>query len=579
MERIWLFVTHKEAFGQVIPLDSIQSMLKGINLHECLRVLVPISLALDVHGHGNPHLQQYVARKVLPPQVSTVVLPLLSRRPQQAVCCKQQVLTLMKLSFLNCPSDSGARFEEDRETKERFFRECLLGILDHLDGEEFIEDLESITSLDAQERKLTGLVLRLESLQLHEQYRYALPRHYELFIEIPQRRELKGHPNAIDFEQLFREATGLGLRPYLYLGLTLVARYQAIDFTKSSLSWQDILIDPGRWFPSAVPPGEVERFWSNLALDTDGFRRALQAESSDMDHLFHSFLTFERWPLYMSKPDTCLPLDLSFLRHKISSGLFWQIDSYLLSKDQADWREFREFFGGLFQAYVSDLLSRAIPTRSPLVQRLFLDLKYDKPEKRASDAILIDFIEGTRAVLIDAKGKRPKKVPTYIRGDIESYDQDICEIVLRSAQQIDRVIKDFEAGQFGLGQFTFGDIDYLYPLVVAPQPIPQMVLLGKRIEETVARSGFLARREVAPIQVVSIEELEMIAALMQSEGYCFSSILRDKLASRRFRHAPMKDFLLLELLQGRREPTNEHLVEKAKAIASEAKEYLGLSQS
>jgi len=576
MERIWPFVTHKDAFGQVIPLDSIQNTLKQINLHDCLTVLVPISLALDVHGHDNADLQQYIARKLLPRRISTVVLRLLSTRPQPAVCCKQQLLSLMKLSFLNCPSDSGARFEEDGEVEERFFKECLLGILDHLDGEEFIEDLESTTSLDAQESKLAGLVLRLESLQLHEQYRYTLPRHYELLIEIPQRKEMKSHPNSVDFEQLFREASGLGLRPYLYLGLVLVMHYQKIDFTKSNFSWQDVLIDPGKSFPSGVPASEVERFWSNLALDADGFRKALQAEPSDMEHLFHSFLTFERWPLYISKPETCLPLDLFFFKDKTSSGVFWQIDSYLLSKDQADWRAFREFFGEIFQTYVSGLLSRAIPTPSPLVDRLFLDLKYGKPEKRASDAIVIDFVEGTRVVLIDAKGKRPKKVPTYIEGDIQSYDQDICDIVLGSAQQIDRVIKDFEAGQFGLGQFTFSDVDYFYPLVVAPQPVPQMVLLGKRIEETVARSGFLARREVAPIQIVSIEELEMIAALIQSEGYCLSSILRDKLVSGRFRHAPMKDFLLLELLQGRPQPANEYLIGKMKAIGREASAYLGL---
>ena len=180
-------------------------------------------------------------------------------------------------------------------------------------------------------------------------------------------------------------------------------------------------------------------------------------------------------------------------------------------------------------------------------------------------------------MLIDAKGKRPKKVSTYIEGDIESYQQDIGHIVLRSAQQIDRVIKDFRVGQFALGQFKFRDIGYFYPLVVAPQPVPQMVLLGKRIEETVAQSGFLARPKVAPIQVVSIEELEMIVALIQSRGYCLSAILRDKLASRRFRHAPMKDFLMCELFQTRPESANEYLIEKAETIASEAKEYLGLS--
>lgn len=580
MERIWPFVTHKDAFGEVIPLDSIQSTLKGISLHDCLAVLVPISLALDVHGHDDPHLQHYVARKLLPPRISTAVLPILSARPQQAVCCKHQLLSLIKLSFLNCPSDSGARLEQHSETKERFFAECLLGILDHLDGEEFIRDFERITSLDLQDRKLAELVLRLESLQMHNQYRYALPRHHELLLEIPRRKELENHPSAVDFEQIFREATGLGLRSYLYLGLTLVAHYRRIDFTKSTLSWRDLLIDAGRWFLSRAPSSEVEPFWSSLALDTNGFRTALQAESSDMEHLFHSFLTFERWPLYMAAPDTCLPLDLFFLEDKTSSGVFWLIDSHLLSKDEADWRRFREFFGQIFQVYVADLLSRAIPSSSPLVERLFLDVKYGRPEKRASDAIVIDFVEGsTRAVLIDAKAKRPKKVSTYIEGDIQSYEDDIRDIVLRSAQQVDRVITDFEAGQFGLGQFEFRDIDYFYPLVVAPQPVPQMVLLGKRIDEAVSETGLLARSEVAPIQVISIEELEMITALVQSEGFCLSSILGDKLASTAFRHAPMKDFILFELSEEGRETANEHLIQKARAIAAEAKEHLTLSEA
>lgn len=579
MQTIGYFLTHKDAFRSVVPLGSIQSTLKRINLHECLNVLVSFSLALDVHGHDNPELQQYIARKLLPPPLSNAVLPLLLRQPQRAVCCKQQLLSLMKLSFLNCPSDSGTRFEEDAEAEKQFFKECLLGILDHLNGEAFIEDILTTASVDARVRKLAGLVVRLESLQMHEQYRYALPRHHELLIEIPQRKDLRSDPNAIDFDQEFREATGLGLRPYYYMALTLISRYQKINFTKTSLSWHDIVIDPGKWFPSRIAASQVERFLSILALDTDGYRRALRAERSDMEHLLHSFLTFERWPLYSPGPGICVPLDLRFFQHKTSSGVFWQMHDYLKSRDEAKWRQFREFFGTVFQAYVSDLLSRMIPTAPSLVERLFLDVRYGKPEKRASDAIVIDFAGGTRAVVIEAKAKRPGKVSTYIEGDIESYEGDIRDIVLRSAEQIDRVIKHFEAGEFGLGQFEFSHIDYFYPLVVAPQPIPQTAVLGKSIEDAVAHSGFLARRAVAPIQVISIEELEMIAALVESNGYCLSSILRDKLASRRFRHAPMKDFLLVELLQGQPEPANKYLIEKAKAIASEAEEYLGLSQN
>lgn len=576
MDMMGSFVTRREIQGEVIPLDSIERILQGINLHQSLNVLVTFCLALDVHARDNTQLQQYIVKRIFPPSISSLVMPRLGGPMPRTVCCKQQLLSLMKLAFLNCPADEGAILEENPAAQELFYRDCLLGILDHLNGEAFLRDLESVPSPEAGKRKLEEVTLRLEALELHDQYRYSLPRYYQLFIELSRSSPLIGRPYAVDFAALFNEATALDLSAYFYLALTLISHYQKIDFTNRAQSWQGILVDPAEWFASRVQPPEAQAFWSALGLDTNGFKSALRAEPANIEHLFHNFLVFERKPLYLPEAGKCLPLDLTFFQNKTSSGSFWEIDEYLLSTNMGRWKRFRQFFGEVFQSYVSRLLEQALPASSQLAPRLFLDLSYGKPEKRASDAILLDFADGVHAVLIDAKGKRPRKVSTCIEGSIDSYEEDIQDLAIKAAEQIDRVIGDFESGEFTLGDFTYAHINEFYPVVVAPQSLPQLLLLGKKLEDAVTRSGFLARPRVARLQIISIEELEMLAGLLGSQGRCLSELLRGKLASKKYRHAHMKDFLIYEAFRGCPVPPNEWLLRKAEAIAAEARSYLGI---
>jgi hypothetical protein len=568
------FVTRREIQGEVIPVDSIARILQGINLHQSLNVLVSFCLALDVHARDNTQLQHYIVKRIFPPSIRSLVMPHLGGPMRRAVCCKQQLLSLMKLAFLNCPPDEGAILERDPAAKELFYRDCLLGVLDHLDGEAFIKNLERVPSPGALRRKLEEATLRLEALELHDEYRYALPRYYQLLIELSRASPLVERPYAVDFAALFNEATALDLRAYFYLALTLISHYQKIDLSSRAQSWQSILVDPDTWFASRVQPPEAQAFWSALGLDTNGFKDALRAEPANTEHLFHNFLVFERKPLYLARA-SCLPLDLTLFQNRVSSGSFWEIDEYLLSRNDYRWARFRQFFGEVFQAYVSHLLEQAVVQSPQLARRLFLDLRYGKPEKRASDAILVDLADGVHAVLMDAKGRRPRKVSTCIEGNIDSYEEDIQDLAVKPAEQIDRVIGDFESGEFTLGEFTYTDIDEFYPLVVAPQSLPQLLLLGRKLEDAVTHSGFLARPRVAPLQIISIEELEMLAGLLASQGRPVSELLRRKLASKKYRHAHMKDFLIHEVFCGCSIPPNEWLIRKAEAIAAEARSYLG----
>jgi hypothetical protein len=576
MHMMGSFVTRREILGDVVPLESIERILQGINLRQSLNILVSFCLALDVHARDGADLQRYLVERIFPPSVRDLVMPRLAGPAPRAVCCKQQLLSLMKLTFLNCPSGEGAVLEDNSEAKGLFYRDCLLGILDHLNGEAFVRGLENLPSIEARKRKLEELTLRLETLQVQDQYRYSLPRYYDLLIGLPRRSPLREMPNAVDFAALFTEATALDLSSYFYLALTLISHYQRIDFKNRAQSWQGILVHPDQWFPSKVQPPEAQAFWSALSLDTNGFRNALRAEPASMEHLFHNFLVFETKPLYVPEPSRCLPLDLTFFQQKTSSGAFWAIDECLRSTDMGRWDMFRQFFGEVFQCYMSNLLAEAVTSSSRLVPRLFLDLRYGKPEKRASDAILLDFADDVHAVLIDAKGKRPKKISTCIEGNIDSYEEDIEKLAVKAAEQIDRVIADFQRGEFALGHFTYQDIRQFYPLVVAPQSVPQLLLLGQKLEDTVMRTGLLAQPRVAPLQVISIEELEILTGLMASKGYCLSALLRGRLASKDYRYMHMKDFLIYEVFGGRSIPPNERLIGKVEAITAEAQRYLGL---
>jgi len=569
---IGVYTSYKEVMGRRIDTDEILETLKQCSVRDCISVLFPMLLSFEMHDIGNRDLHIAWTHMLFPEDVRQRIIAGLRVEANRLVFSPEQLLSLMKLAFLFCSGGAEQTFQESRELRERFAVNCLLGITDYLGGALAEEESERVVVPSQDRQILFRHLARLESFYAADNFAHMLPRYYHLFLEMPGSPSMAGK-ERIDLAKAFRQATGLDLEAWLALGLGIAARYILLDFTDPELDAQSLRIFKHQWFRhSDVSEAMVETIWQRLALDAQGFRRTLQEETTmtgefGTEHFSYSMLTFRDKPLFAETEETFVPLSLYLLEEKIAGGVFWEISDFLLQNDrEEDWWRFRSFFGHLFHQYVTELFARLDAATGIPGARFFPEFTYGKPEKPTWDIAWIDLGKTIRAILVEVVSTRPRMVRTVIQADMQTLEEDIDRIVIEKAGQIDRVLRDFQARRFTLGDFHFWDIDTFYPVVVTIVPAPRYFLMGRYIEQRLRQKSFLQQREVNPLQIISVYELEMLEPIVGS-GVPLSEILKRKILHDIYRYGPITGLLREEFAEDGQLPNNRYLAQVSDKLA------------
>jgi hypothetical protein len=536
------YTTYEELFGSKYDQERLEANISRFSVYDCVMFLSKVAMTLENDGYFNQVLQEAMTRQLLSPDLSSRILRLRSKDPNRIVFHEQQIYNLMKTALLYASEGPPTSFDE----RKTFFAfsDLLIAITDLLDTDYF----DKVSAQNDKRNLLTSMAIRSMYLNAQDDFRYLTGRYHDLFLEIPKLKQFsrkKDCPDFVDLVSEFKEATKIRLTTYMQLGFSLIAQFSQPSVLKGRLSPDHWQVNKDTYYQNTrLTEDDQEKILSHFAVDREGFVKAFKEEVKRTGSFDFSFLTMRNRPLLKVDDKIYVPMSLRFLKEKITAGIYWTIFDHLKDKyGDEGWRRFTRYFGLLFQHYVEEIFRRMVPDSPILAKRLFAEQTYKvgRNTQRTSDIMVI---YGKEAVFVEVTAKRLNATRTAIPGNIESFEQDIDQLVVRNAKQLDRVIDHFRQNFFDLG-IDPHSVERFYPVIITIEEFPQMFLIRERIDKGLRDAGYLQKPFIDGLQIMDIEELEMIEPIVKS-GKSLLGLLKARAADMRYKNLSIKQFLLAD---------------------------------
>ena len=439
-----------------------------------------------------------------------------------AVFSEFQLVNLAKLAILHTSDESGTSISTDGE---RFrFGKCCLMMHDLL-----IPEIPILGDTNRPEvlTRLIETMIPIYLFQDHERFEHTFVRAHELFGDIP--KQMQNHPQFFDIASAFEEATGMSVSEYLGLGWTLWKWWSGINMETIAKSEQ-IVINPKTFFKDVHDDqGKCEAIFDQFSLPADAYRAKLEQERDSLAEGWqfrNSNVTIEKYPL-VGLGEVLVCVSMKCLTRKLTTNLFFIVNNSLPEKEMV---RFRTFFGHVFEEYVRSILKRSLQGRC-LIEN------YGKSQEEAAEAILV---YPRVLVIVEAKSSR-LSLETVRSGEIESYRTALKKVVVAGCKQIERVIQDFKEGRYTIKGVDPNQIDRFYLLIVTIHSFPQETFIRKEIDRLLAQECIFQDTHIAPVTLVSIEELEYLEPLL--ETLTMVEMLGEKTGNPTYHEISMKNFL------------------------------------
>ena len=272
------------------------------------------------------------------------------------------------------------------------------------------------------------------------------------------------------------------------------------------------------------------------ARDRDGIRKAIDLISTPFADLPSKTLPPERaitdrsdepfrsTPLIGFPDDRFVCADVTFLKLRITNGLFWTVKSFLPKEIQVDL--FRAW-GELFEEYVHSVLE-------PIIGRRYKRSPRDPDGSELTDA-LVDYDEDV--VLMEFKAALIPDAQKFGR-DADALVAVLEEKLLKVDQIVRALIRLF--GPDSKREFhrhlKRDFIKRIYPVIVsydhsACAPFLEG-LLNERLRARLVAAGLPKHPIVQPLTVVAADDVDLIAPLLK-HGVKLPRILQERIAMRR----------------------------------------------
>lgn len=553
-----IYIPFSEIFGKKLSKQKIISTIKEFRVSDAVASTSRLGVILENHGRFNKKIQAGLVVHLFPKKLGEKINQILIPADDRFIFFEQQLLNVIKLSLLYGSLYKKRTFQ-NRDVFEKYLTNVILGITDHLEKDYRDRAKKAKNNRAKKVEAMIEMALRNLYFNSSDQFRYLIGRYYQLFFSIAKRSNLRKSSNYIDITNVFEKATSFDLEIYYSLGFAVLTQFVQADIRKGKLKPNKFFINKNVYFRDIkMSKKRAVEFLNKLSITPKEFRKEFPKELKKTSSLYYSFILMRQKPMIKVNRYIYFPTSLKFLKEKITAGIYWEIVDFLKGarKDK-----FFRFFGEIFEEYVKDLFKRIYPQKSFLVKRCFFEQKYGKKAvKRTSDVMLV---YGNEAIFIEANASRLRMVETAVAGDIDAFRKDLDKVIFASAKQLNRVIKDFRNNEFNLNGLNFTQITRIYPIILTISPVPQFDLLWlEEIEKKLKLLGYLQCRNIASLQIIDIEEMEMIEALMQN-GFSFLDILKNKINDKKYIYKPMKNYLLEEIFKkNKRDYRNEYLHRK-----------------
>jgi hypothetical protein len=167
--------------------------------------------------------------------------------------------------------------------------------------------------------------------------------------------------------------------------------------------------------------------------------------------------------------------------------------------------ELTDYRGRLFGEYLKDIC-RLFETQNKKISFRYIPAESANNYEEVGDSILI---QENEIVIFEAKSRQfNEKFKTT--GDWQDDPLFIDELIIKGANQIETAAKKIKMGQIDKLPILTEKISKIYPVLVTYEPIPMHAKMQRFVREKVFEAGLLRDAIFAPLEIMSIEDLERL---------------------------------------------------------------------
>jgi len=523
MDLIKVYITAEELFGFSVPMSVVLDHVRRLPLECVLEFCAGWLNAQRRLGADHRAVDENFAAAYFSAPVRARAAGLL-HDPRRVLVVPQGLFVLMKVACLQSGDALLPGVDEGNAPL------ALIGLLDHLGGCDDSSGGEP-TVVTRQARRLGREIISNQLFNSHRSEASGIRRFVRRWVELPT--ELAGHPRVRDMAAQFEDATGVTLAD---LVLVLFAMWGASTEGRPrfGLSYFDSL----GWAPD-----RLERTLALFTADIPHLRAGVREEATAFD-LPWAIGTFERYPVVRMSDDSVLVLDAQLLGRRLL-GILPLFDITHLLEQRGDRKLRRQIEGSyahLSEAYALEVLTAA--TSEAGSNRFFgedaLRAAYGRARQVADAAI--DY--GDAWVVVEITTSRPQRGTVSGQSDA-AVSADLDKLVGK-AGQIESTIAAIRGDQTALTGAAPHPHPRFHPVLVVADGFPVNPISLTLLRERMRDAGVLQSHDIAPLEVLDLEELEIVEILVGGSG----PSLRDLVAGHErsgMANAALREYILVEL--------------------------------
>lgn len=337
----------------------------------------------------------------------------------------------------------------------------------------------------------------------------ALIRESEMFEKLAQKKELFKPKEYLDIQECFFQNNGFTIQQYVS---SLFAINQPCI---KPLGWQHLINDiewalsKDNFFKKTGIKDIANRILNDLSVDPVTLKTwALNTLDNPYDYeqlLMHPIFKYNNF-LY--------PFSPAHMNAAIFDGLCFKLNYYHRIAGQG----FFNFFGRLFEKYISTTLETAVEKAKISGYQFIPEFKYGKQNKDSSDA---NVKLGSTLIIVEGKGGRIRR-ETKVYADEKSSMEDYKKYVINPILQANKSYIDISEQ----APDKFKDIKKVFILSVSVQSFPRV----PKYNELLYKEDFVSQLHphIKGVDYIGLSELELFAYIINKLDIPLQKFLLNK---------------------------------------------------
>lgn len=534
----------EEIYGYPIDYGAIPRIVRHLDARNAIVSLSKACWVLEKWGDTSEEAQRLLAKQFLRGHHLQRAFSLISE-PGRVVFFRPQFYLLMK--YLARYGWIGDTMRPVGKQELEKLGEALLGVVNLIDAESkrkrralnVIDRLSGITF----ELVTTSHVLKYPDISL------ALARARYMYVNIHRQLAVEPPLDFIDIDNVFQEATGIGLDEYLSIGIGIISHYYKYNTEEVVLHReQDLnIFRPKQYFRKTALEGEVlRRVFDFISMTLSDFRS--QASKQSRREMAYDFLIMKQNPLIKLDDDVFVLISYSYLFERFTTGVYWIVFDHLRDNAKNNLHlQFSRYTGVIFQEYVKKVIKHIVERQPERAEKLIFDQPYRvaKREYRTPDVMLFG---NDYAVLIESSATRIQAKRTTSLGNVQAFGKDCEKMFFNNAKSLDTFIRNMRDGKVCLEGIDARRIRRFYPVIVTIEGFPKYPVIDAYIDSEIKKRKLLSGDDIAPLSTLGIYDLE---ALEKWSDVSLIDALRDWHHNPWFPHQAFGDYVISSSGQNR----------------------------